>query len=177
MANSKVDLRQKLKRERQKLSIAQVKSFSQDMTSQLLDIVDWSKISSLHIYLPIKRQCEADTGLLLAAIRNLYPQVKTASWKKQGAAYKNFWFDETGFKKVVPENYQFDLIVVPLLGFDGAGYRIGYGGGFYDEYLRAQERALTIGLCYESGRLRGQFSEVHDVPLKMVITEKITYRF
>ncbi|MBI2591920.1 5-formyltetrahydrofolate cyclo-ligase [Candidatus Saccharibacteria bacterium] len=177
MANSKADLRQRLKKERLELSASQVKSLSQNMTSQLLDIVDWTKISSLHIYLPIKQQREADTNLLLGVIRRRYPQVKTAAWKQQSAIYKSFWFDDAGFQKTVPENYQFDLIIVPLLGFDKDGHRIGYGGGFYDEYLKTQKRALTIGLCYEFGRQTTSFGEAHDIPLKMIITENLTYRF
>lgn len=63
------------------------------------------------------------------------------------------------------------MIIVPMLGFDGALHRLGYGGGYYDRLLARQATARKIGLCYDLGRLEQLPVEPHDQPLDAVITE------
>jgi 5-formyltetrahydrofolate cyclo-ligase len=63
-------------------------------------------------------------------------------------------------------------LLVPLLGFDGAGYRLGYGGGYYDRTLAAMDpKPLTIGVGYELGRLQTIYPQPHDIPLDAIVTE------
>jgi len=65
-----------------------------------------------------------------------------------------------------------DLLVVPLVGFDRQGYRLGYGGGFYDRTIAAMpERPRTIGVGFELGRLETIYPQPHDIPLERIITE------
>ncbi|HWA49323.1 MAG TPA: 5-formyltetrahydrofolate cyclo-ligase [Dongiaceae bacterium] len=64
------------------------------------------------------------------------------------------------------------LLLVPLVGFDGAGYRLGYGGGYYDRTLaQASPRPMTIGIGYELGRLDSIHPQPHDIPLDAIVTE------
>jgi 5-formyltetrahydrofolate cyclo-ligase len=66
-----------------------------------------------------------------------------------------------------------DLLVVPLVGFDAQGYRLGYGGGFYDRTIAAMPaKPRTIGVGFELGRLLTIYPEPHDIPLDSVITER-----
>ena len=63
-------------------------------------------------------------------------------------------------------------LLVPLLGFDAAGYRLGYGGGYYDRSLAGlKPRPLTIGVGYESGRLESIQPQPFDIPLDAIVTE------
>jgi 5-formyltetrahydrofolate cyclo-ligase len=63
-------------------------------------------------------------------------------------------------------------LLAPLVGFDGEGYRIGYGGGYYDRTLAAMNpRPLTIGVGYELGRLATIHPQPHDIPLDAIVTE------
>ena len=65
---------------------------------------------------------------------------------------------------------EFDLIIVPALTYDSKGYRLGYGGGYYDRYLRAIP-AFTLGIARER-LIRDELPiEPHDVPVKCLITE------
>lgn len=61
-------------------------------------------------------------------------------------------------------------LVVPLVGFDAAGYRLGYGGGYYDRTLAAR-RVWTIGLGFDLGRLDSIHPLDHDVPMDGIVTE------
>ncbi len=66
---------------------------------------------------------------------------------------------------------QIDLILVPGAAFDPKGYRIGYGGGFYDRFLPKCPQAKWIGLAYEAQIIEDTFPEVWDVPLHQIFTE------
>jgi 5-formyltetrahydrofolate cyclo-ligase len=73
-----------------------------------------------------------------------------------------------------------DLLLVPCVGFDGARYRLGYGGGYYDRTLDAwpgAKKPVTVGVAFEAGRCdAGSIPhEAHDVPLDGVVTEAGTY--
>src|SRR5688572_13467235 len=63
------------------------------------------------------------------------------------------------------------LLLVPLVGFDGAGYRLGYGGGYYDRTLAgASPRPMTVGIGYELGRLDSIHPQPHDIPMDAIVT-------
>jgi 5-formyltetrahydrofolate cyclo-ligase len=72
-----------------------------------------------------------------------------------------------------------DVMLVPLLGFDGTGTRLGYGGGYYDRTLEALgRRPRLIGLAFSGQALpTGIPREAHDIPLDMVVTEEGPIRF
>lgn len=62
-------------------------------------------------------------------------------------------------------------IVVPLLGHDAAGYRLGYGGGYYDRTLATLDpRAVAIGVGHAEGRLATIRPQPHDVPMDAIAT-------
>ncbi len=65
-----------------------------------------------------------------------------------------------------------DLLLVSLLGFDPACYRLGYGGGFYDRTLRAATtKPFTVGLGLEQGCLPTIHPQPYDVALDCTVTE------
>jgi 5-formyltetrahydrofolate cyclo-ligase len=66
---------------------------------------------------------------------------------------------------------QADLIIVPGLAFTRSGFRLGYGGGFYDRLLARREHALTLGVCFQALVLDEIPHEHHDVPVDNVVTE------
>jgi 5-formyltetrahydrofolate cyclo-ligase len=68
-----------------------------------------------------------------------------------------------------------DVLLVPLMAFDRKGYRLGYGGGFYDrtlEQLRAKKSITAIGVAYAAQELDSVPHGPHDQPLDFVMTEK-----
>ena len=68
---------------------------------------------------------------------------------------------------------EIDLVVVPGIVFDEAGYRIGYGGGFYDRLLRrAPRKTVTVGLCFEQNIAKNVPKQSHDAKMDFVVTEK-----
>ena len=65
-----------------------------------------------------------------------------------------------------------DALLVPLVGFDGDGYRLGYGGGYYDRTLASlRRRPLTIGIGFELAELPTIHPQPHDIPMDAIVTE------
>lgn len=65
-----------------------------------------------------------------------------------------------------------DLLLVPLLAFDGRGRRLGYGGGFYDRTLAGLPGRVAIGCAFAAQRVDCVTADVHDIPLQAVATER-----
>jgi len=63
-----------------------------------------------------------------------------------------------------------DALLVPCLGFDARGYRLGYGGGFYDRTLAAEPRPRTLGIAYACQLAQFEIGE-YDIPLDRIVTE------
>lgn len=68
-----------------------------------------------------------------------------------------------------------DVLIIPMLAFDRTGYRLGYGGGFYDrtlEKLRAIKKVIAIGVAYSAQELDEVPHGLHDQPLNYIMTER-----
>jgi 5,10-methenyltetrahydrofolate synthetase len=65
-----------------------------------------------------------------------------------------------------------DIVIAPVVGFDPACYRLGYGGGFFDRTLAAlPRRPRIIGVGYARQEIRTIFPQAHDVSMDMIVTE------
>jgi len=74
-----------------------------------------------------------------------------------------------------------DMIIVPTVGVDKNGFRVGYGGGYYDRLLKPildkKNRPLIIGLVYDFQLIDDLINEEHDIKLDVVVTEKQVINF
>jgi 5-formyltetrahydrofolate cyclo-ligase len=73
-----------------------------------------------------------------------------------------------------------DVLIIPLLAFDRNGYRLGYGGGFYDRTLaklRARKPIIAIGAAYAAQEVAHVPIGPHDQPLDYVLTEREIINF
>ena len=76
-----------------------------------------------------------------------------------------------------------DVLLMPLVGFDAQGHRIGMGKGYYDRALafrnrrRTRERPLLVGLAFECQRVDALPARPHDIPLDRLVTEAGVRRF
>lgn len=68
-------------------------------------------------------------------------------------------------------------VLVPMNGWDEAGYRLGYGGGFFDRTLASlTKKPVVIGVSYELARMTTIRPQSWDIPMDWVVTERGTYR-
>ncbi|HSX24181.1 MAG TPA: 5-formyltetrahydrofolate cyclo-ligase [Candidatus Saccharimonadales bacterium] len=164
---SKAQLRAQLQAARQHLSAGDVKQKSQVILEQLKELVDWPHIGALHCYVPLIDAKEVDTRPLFEFAWRNYPQIAIYTAKKDGKLLRV----HPGFELEHTKAAGFDVIIVPMLGFDERKHRLGYGGGYYDRLLAEQPRAQKIGLSFELGNVGRLPVEPHDKALDIVITE------
>jgi len=70
-----------------------------------------------------------------------------------------------------------DAVLVPLVGYDPSGFRLGYGGGYFDRTLAAaRPRPCAIGLGYEDSVLPTIFPQRHDIPMDLIVTDRDIHR-
>jgi len=65
-----------------------------------------------------------------------------------------------------------DITLAPLLGWDENGFRLGFGGGYFDRTLAdLSPRPATIGIGFQSAKLATIYPQPHDIPLDLILTE------
>jgi len=68
-------------------------------------------------------------------------------------------------------------VLLPMNGWDQQGYRLGYGGGFFDRTLAAlKDKPVVIGVAYEMARMETIFPQSWDIPVDYVVTQAGVYR-
>lgn len=91
------------------------------------------------------------------------------SWRPHAKMQRGIWNIPVPVDRL---SVQPTILLVPLVGFDERGYRLGYGGGYFDRTLAAATpKPLTIGVGYELGRLPTIYPQPHDIPMDAIVTE------
>lgn len=67
-----------------------------------------------------------------------------------------------------------DVVLVPCVGYTRAGYRLGYGGGYFDRYMAAHPHVTAVGVAWSGAEIDAESFGVqpHDQPLMLVVTEQ-----
>lgn len=164
-----------------------------DLLLHQIQKFDWSNITYLHLFLPIKEKKEVDTFEILSFFKHHYPEIKIIipRCNFDDCSLENVVFDyehtvlvkskqhipEPLYGKIIKEDL-IDAVLVPLLAFDSKGNRVGYGAGFYDRFLKkCRPETLKIGLSL-FGPVSGLIeNDEFDVNLTNCITANKTYIF
>ena len=88
-------------------------------------------------------------------------------------------FEPSDGDKINPIDHE--IIIIPTVGVDKNGYRLGYGGGYYDRFLESvmerNNRPLLIGLIYDFQFIDHSINESHDIKLDIVFSEQQSKKF
>lgn len=163
---SKKEFRKLLLERRKQIQLSDREEYSVKICEKL-STTDLSKVHSIHYYDPILSLGEVNIRPFVTFIKKTYPSISLTYSKKIHEQWKNVF--EHG--EIISSNMLFDLIIVPMLGFDSSLHRIGYGGGYYDKLLAQQRQSLKIGVCFEACKIDKIPVEAHDVPLDRIISE------
>ena len=187
---TKAELRKSYLQKRQALTDADCLNYSREICEQFFSYFDLSFLITIHLYLPIEKNKEPDTWLILDRIRREFPNVRISVPRVRDNHLENIFFE--GLHQLeknawgIPEPKQgvptptekIDLVIVPLLAFDQMGHRVGYGKGFYDRFLKeCRPDCKKIGLSFLEPIEKITDPEVHDVTLTHCITPARIYQF
>jgi 5-formyltetrahydrofolate cyclo-ligase len=187
----KAKLRKELRAKRRCLGLAQYAQCSKRAASAVTRLPGFKSGARVAAYLPFDR--EADTAALVRAagrrgIRIFVPIVVDLRHRRLRFHPLTGKTRRGAFGIRVPHGVPhrdlrwtaprwFDLIVVPLVGVDGRGLRLGMGGGFYDRALafrRARKSWMgphLVGLAFDCQRVDTVFADIWDVRLDSLATE------
>ncbi len=178
----KKSLRQKAKAERQKLSQEEIEDKSLAIANQLLrmDILD--KLY-YHLFLTIEEQKEINTEYILQILAGKDKEIVISKCEFETLGMIHFLLtDNTKIKKNsynVPEpvdgievpDTKIDVVFVPLLAYDKQGNRVGYGKGFYDNFLnKCKPETIKIGLSFFPPEEKIEGVSANDVKLDFCVT-------
>lgn len=152
--------------------------------------VEIASIKVLHCYLPIEKFNEPDTRLIFArlwsdhsSVTTTVPRIDFATGELQGVVYsptcpvvQNKWGVNEPEGGTVVSPLDIDVSIVPLLCFDEAGFRVGYGKGYYDRFLaKCRPNCLKVGLSFFPPTEKIEDTNEYDVPLDQCITAEQIY--
>ncbi len=92
------------------------------------------------------------------------------AWDRQPPAVK----DECGIPSTTGAPLVPEVVLVPCLGYTATGFRLGYGGGYYDRWLAAHPQVTAVGVAWSVGALADDVfvPQAHDQPLALIVTDK-----
>jgi 5-formyltetrahydrofolate cyclo-ligase len=158
---NKEEIRKLYIQKRKALSDVEFKLLNKNLVDNFFKGIDLTKIKVLHTFLPIEKQREVNTWLIINRIKSDFPLIRISVPRinNQSAMIESFYYEKAEQLSVnmwdIPEPKEgiptdmndIDLVLVPLLAFDRQGNRVGYGRGFYDKFLAAcPDHAAKVGL-------------------------------
>jgi 5,10-methenyltetrahydrofolate synthetase len=176
---AKAALRKALKTARRGLDPAIKVQWDAHIGAQVLAWWRLRQMDTVGVYWPLAGEPDlraAYAELALAGVRLALPVVME---RDAPLAFTEWQLDEPMLVDemgvAVPATLRFverpPALLIPCLGFNEGGYRLGYGGGYYDRTLELVPRPLTLGIAYSNQE--AQFGHAaHDVPLDLVVTER-----
>jgi len=168
---------------------------SADLNGRLLSRVytlPLQQIKLAHIFLPISEKKEVNTWPLVKWFREHQPSLEWAIsrsdmktggmehflWKPDAVLVKNKFGIPEPVSGTEVQPADIDLVFVPLLAFDTRGYRVGYGKGMYDRFLKQCKPGVkTVGLSFFEPVPAIEDLDAWDIPLHTVVTPDNIYHF
>ncbi len=182
--NSKTEIRKRLLGLRNSLSTEQITAGSGEIVTRLMWIEEIRKAATLMVYLSFGSEVDLD-GLIRwcwgEGKRIVVPFCRPESRELTACRIDGFNELETGHYGIrAPkeglirpvDGGEIEVILVPAVAFDRRGYRIGYGGGYYDRFLPQAPQAVKIGVAFASQIIEEIPVDGHDLPVDMIVTER-----
>ncbi len=186
---NKSELRRKYKDLRLKLSEEKIETLSLKIANNLLKLKIWN-LEFYHLFLSIAEQKEVNTEYILHILQGKDKNVVVSKTDIKNHRLNHFLLTDTiriiknqwnipepeGGIEISPG--KLDLVFIPLLAFDKTGHRIGYGKGFYDQFLDScKPGVIKIGLSFFEAE--EEIKEIFDtdVALDYCVTPNQVYQF
>lgn len=190
MTLDKNKIRKEFRVKRKALSEEEVQASSEQI---FLRFKSWleerSSINHIHIFLPIAHHKEVNTFLIrdylfekgIKVYTSIIPDGKSNMDTVLIDSNTNYKIDAWGIPipvNIKPvEPVEIELVLIPLLAFDFNGNRIGFGKGYYDQFLASlKHTVLKMGLSFFPP-VKSISSEKHDIPLDYCITTEKVFTF
>ncbi|WP_198946711.1 5-formyltetrahydrofolate cyclo-ligase [Kiloniella majae] len=182
-----IDQRKKMLRKEAKKNRAEAYKHNPDaaerLCKRLFDTISLPEQAVVSAYWPLGDELDPMPLLQTLHHKNFKPVLPVMLGAGKPLIFRGWTpgdtLDDAGFGTKEPgadkEELEPDVLFVPLLAFDRAGYRLGYGGGFYDrtlDKLRAKKSVTAIGIAYAGQEMPAVIRGPYDQPLDYIVTEQ-----
>ncbi len=176
-------IRKKLRKKRRDISDTDFSKWSDKIISKLKGQREYKTARIIHAYVSMNDRREVNTHSLIREILHEPKQLVVPVTQFNSGNLRHFYLESYNKLKrnkwgvLEPEDGEecpvekIELVIIPMVGGDEQGYRIGYGGGFYDRFLE-NITCPKIGLCFEQNMVDELPTEPFDARLDKIITEK-----
>ncbi|MBQ2855031.1 MAG: 5-formyltetrahydrofolate cyclo-ligase [Oscillospiraceae bacterium] len=177
MLPTKQDLRSRIRRQKQAMSPEDVKIRSDALCRLVLNTEAYRRAKTIYGYLPFNQEVQLQP-LLQQALRDSKQIALPKCYGREMRFILTEDLSRIQHRPIgAPEPIDdgpiardpHGLVIVPGLIFDPRGYRIGYGGGYYDRFLSSEPEHPTIALCFDFQVLPRLEPEPHDIPVDTVL--------
>ena len=184
--HSKAQLRHTLRTQRRALTASQQQHAAQAAAQNLCTLPHWQDARRIALYLaadgevdtaPFAKTCREHGKQLFLPVIMTDLSLTFKAWGSQARLQPNrYGIPEppADAQKLAAE--KLDIIVLPLVGWDESGNRLGMGGGFYDKTLAGVSGPLRVGLAHELQRVAQLPLEQWDIAMSFVATEAALYQ-
>lgn len=179
----KKDIRQKYLGLRKNFSKDYVKKVSLDISLKLFKTSQYKQAKNIFIYLNFEN--EIDTKYIIDRAKKDGKAIFCPVLKKEKMQMcfkpitEEFTLNKFGILEpkmdIEVKSDNKTLIIVPSIVYSKGRYRVGYGGGYYDYFLKNNIYMASIGLCYEKFIIEDFEKDFYDKRVDMVITEQNVY--
>jgi 5-formyltetrahydrofolate cyclo-ligase len=175
------DLRLRLRAEREQFATApRFDAAHADLARHVSSVVGQLEPECLGLYWPIRSEFNAAVALRADPICDKFPwalpytrrrphEMEYRRWNREPLTAQ----DECGILAPAGAPVVTDVVLVPCVGFTRAGYRLGYGGGYFDRWLARHPHATAIGIAWSFAEIDATDFDVqpHDLPMMLIVTE------
>ena len=182
--NVKTKYRQSILQKRNSLGPSEVSNLSNTILKNADLELSLSAIKTLGSYFSTNNEVDLEALTEMRLKRNLlttFPRVEP-NHSMSLIAPKDFQkLNKNKFEIFEPSDgdeinsIDHEIIIIPTVGVDQNGYRLGYGGGYYDRFLESvtqkSKRPLLVGLIYDFQFIDDSINELHDIKLDIVFSE------
>lgn len=178
-------LRKEILDKKAKLGDSLISDYSTKIIDKLMDSDFYKKARKIMIYISFGTEIHTHEFIKrsLELNKEIYVPITNPKTKEiKPSQLKDFSELELGFYNILTPKAEFtryidpkviDLVIVPGVVFDKSGYRIGYGGGYYDRFLpRLDKDVPKIALAFHMQLMDKVPRETFDIPVDYIITEK-----
>jgi len=188
--NVKTKYRQSILQKRNSLGPSEVSNLSNTILKNAELELGLSAIKTLGSYFSSNNEVDLEALIEMRLKRNLlttFPRVEP-NHSMSLIAPKDFQkLNKNKFEIFEPSDgdeinsIDHEIIIIPTVGVDQNGYRLGYGGGYYDRFLESvtqkNKRPLLVGLIYDFQFIDDSINELHDIKLDIVFSEHQSKKF